>query len=579
MANKKVTDLTAITTAPISGVMHFIDTTDTSQNAAGSSFKVTKADLLKENTAAILLNTAKIGITQTQATDITNNIAKVGYTDALVAAAPSVLANTAKVGITVGQSSAITANTSKISYTDALVATAPTVVANTAKVGITSVQSSAIVANTAKVGITPAQATAITDNTANTSKVSINNDAASIANVRSLRYREETYSSNIDMVMQTNVGVYNWSTIFSVAFNIANAIIARFKARVATDGGTFEAEALTEARLNSIATLNLATYVMGVNSFNSSKIYAAFPNLASSDFSFTRNSTASRINSAGNREVVAINTPIINYPVSGAAPELLLEPQRTNLLLNSDVLVTQSITTTAAAHALSFTGTGTVTLTGTFSGSLTGTGANNVVSLNFTPTAGTLTVTISGSCSLGQIEAGVNATANIPTLEAAVTRVTAINVVLNDLITKGVMSANQGAVFLKLGLVSDTSSFFPLVNLSTTNNTSERIAIGAQNGNLRILVIISGATAISFIPSTPILNDANVAVSYLNGVYKIFANGALLFTSSAVTQNAYTSMQLTDSFSAGKINASRSYKSLLLYNTALSDAQAITLTT
>ena len=165
MANKKVTDLTAITTAPVSGVMHFIDTTDTSQNAAGSSFKVTKADLLKENTAAILVNTAKVGITNTQATAITVNTAKVGYTDTLVAAAPSVVANTAKVGITSSQATAIITNNAKVGFTDALVNTSPSVVANTAKVGITTAEASAIVVNTAKVGITNAQATAITNNT------------------------------------------------------------------------------------------------------------------------------------------------------------------------------------------------------------------------------------------------------------------------------------------------------------------------------------------------------------------------------------------------------------------------------
>ena len=72
MANKRVTDLDAIATAPVTGVMHFVDTTDTTQNAAGSSFKVTKEDLLKENTAAILLNTNKISFDSTSSTRLAN---------------------------------------------------------------------------------------------------------------------------------------------------------------------------------------------------------------------------------------------------------------------------------------------------------------------------------------------------------------------------------------------------------------------------------------------------------------------------------------------------------------------------
>jgi hypothetical protein len=97
MANRRVTDLDPIATAPTNGVMHFVDTTDSTQNAAGSSFKVTKEDFLKENTAAILLNTAKVG-----------------YTEVLVSANVSVAANTAKTGITSGQSSAIIDNTAEL---------------------------------------------------------------------------------------------------------------------------------------------------------------------------------------------------------------------------------------------------------------------------------------------------------------------------------------------------------------------------------------------------------------------------------------------------------------------------------
>ena len=83
-----------------------------------------------------------------------------------------------------------------------------------------------------------------------------------------------------------------------------------------------------------------------------------------------------------------------------------------NLLLATDVLATQSKTTTAVAHTLAFTGTGTVTLSGaSTAGPLVGTGAGNRVSLTFTPSAGSLTLTVSGSVTLGQLEIGSSATA------------------------------------------------------------------------------------------------------------------------------------------------------------------------
>ena len=110
-------------------------------------------------------------------------------------------------------------------------------------------------------------------------------------------------------------------------------------------------------------------------------------------------------------------------PTTGESLGLLVEEARTNLLLNSATLSTQSVTVAAAANTLSFYGTGTVTLTGvSTAGPLVGTGANNRVSLTFTPTVGVLVVTVSGSVTNAQLEAGAFATSYIPTTTATVTR-------------------------------------------------------------------------------------------------------------------------------------------------------------
>ena len=93
-----------------------------------------------------------------------------------------------------------------------------------------------------------------------------------------------------------------------------------------------------------------------------------------------------------------------------------------NLLLNSAILATQSVTTRAEPYTLSFIGTGTVTLSGTSTaGPLVGTGAANRVSLTFTPTAGTLTLTVTGAVERAQLEARSVATAYNPTTTQPIT--------------------------------------------------------------------------------------------------------------------------------------------------------------
>jgi hypothetical protein len=117
---------------------------------------------------------------------------------------------------------------------------------------------------------------------------------------------------------------------------------------------------------------------------------------------------------------LAVDQPRFDW--SNGVRRLLLENASTNLLLNSAALSTQNVTTTAVAHTLSFYGTGSVTLSGSATGTLNGTGANNRVFLTFTPTAGTLTLTVSGSVTFAQLEALSFATTYIGTGGATVTR-------------------------------------------------------------------------------------------------------------------------------------------------------------
>ncbi len=85
---------------------------------------------------------------------------------------------------------------------------------------------------------------------------------------------------------------------------------------------------------------------------------------------------------------------------------------RRNRLLSTATLSTQTVTAvTANPLTVSFTGTGTITFSTAYSGSLVGTGSSNRVSVTFTPSAGNLVCTVSGSVTLAQVENGSSATA------------------------------------------------------------------------------------------------------------------------------------------------------------------------
>ena len=81
--------------------------------------------------------------------------------------------------------------------------------------------------------------------------------------------------------------------------------------------------------------LDKASLIVTPNAYKASKLYSVIPSDGTGDMTVVRATTATRVNSSSLIESVAINIPRIDY-TNGSCPSLLVEPQRTNLALNSD---------------------------------------------------------------------------------------------------------------------------------------------------------------------------------------------------------------------------------------------------
>ena len=316
--------------------------------------------------------------------------------------------------------------------------------------------------------------------------------------------------------------------------------------------------------------LTQASLVLTPNAVKASKLYSIIPSNGNGDMTVVRATTATRVNSSGLIESVAANVARLNY--DGSCPSILVEPQRTNRLLNSDVVVTQSITTAGLQMAVSFYGTGTITFSGTFIGSLVGTGANNRVSIVFTPTTGTLVLTVTGSVTKGQVETGGYATSYIPTTIASVTRNA-------DIISKAGISSligqTEGVVFLDFAL--RTNGNFEM-DFGINNGTTTDL-IGIFNVGLKPYISLKSNNVQIFLATTQLNNmvigvNSKIAIAYKNNDFAIYQDGVQKFTQSS--GNAPVNLNFLSISSIAKFYTIRN---VILFKTRLTNTELAQLTT
>lgn len=162
--------------------------------------------------------------------------------------------------------------------------------------------------------------------------------------------------------------------------------------------------------------------------------YVINPNYVTGYSTYSRASIGTYFDRSRTLQTAGANVQRINWnPLTGAFEGVLVEPARTNHLLQTNVAayrltLAQTVRfgagflTAGLPYTLSFYGTGTVTLSGVAGATVMGTGAWVRTTLTITPGSGTLTFTPAGDVFFAQFEQGSYPTSWIPTTSDAVAR-------------------------------------------------------------------------------------------------------------------------------------------------------------
>lgn len=258
----------------------------------------------------------------------------------------------------------------------------------------------------------------------------------------------------------------------------------------------------------------------------------------------------------------------------GSARRLLIGGQRTNLLTNILIGATESVAVTAIPYVLTMFGTGSYTLSGAATGTLNGTGANNRVSLAFTPIAGTLTLTAAGSITWAQLEAATFASTPIlPATTGPVTR--GPDLISASLVSLGIPPSGACTVLW--------SGVLPQASPSGTNQVLFQLDDGSENNrytlrnnpstlNIVALRSTSGVVASSLVAGFTAGTLFTVGASIdTSGRIAASVNGGAVVAQTGGPTSALTTFRLGSiSTTAGNLFGETARLSILPY--ALSDA-------
>ena len=289
--------------------------------------------------------------------------------------------------------------------------------------------------------------------------------------------------------------------------------------------------------------------------------------------SLSRASQGSVIDANGLLVAVPPHAPRLAHdPATHARLGLLLEPARGNLLAQTATPSSQGVTVTASPHVLSFYGTGSITLSGAHNQTVIGTGAyptRRVVS--FTPSAGTLTLTLSGQIQAPQLEVGGFATSYIPA-----TVPPALRADDNATVALGPWYSSTSGTLVFSGYVQGASANDRIIEIDDGSATTRLSLLwNTVLGKPQFQVWNAGALQAAIAPpgnAVPFGTEFRVAIGFGPDAFAISLNGGEVAADTSGTVPAGVST-LRLGRAAGGAQGSTITESLVYYPTRLSNAE------
>jgi len=387
---------------------------------------------------------------------------------------------------------------------------------------------------------------------------------------------------------------------------------------------------------------SIALIPSGYKAGSTDNLYSVLPANGDGDFNATRGSTATRVNKDGLIETVAADTPRLDYPLTngvvGDCPHLLLEPSRTNLLIQSVNLASIFAFNTGggtltANYGVSPDGSKTSTRviandtnnshcfeaisggSGSFTYSLyykgvigeTTTirvitvgsgGADAEKSITFTGKWQREQITFQSGADLnyvyivdyrsingtatdfqvfgGQVEEGSYATSYIPT-NGETNGVTRSADFCNLSGTSAEFNDSEGVLFVESAALTSSDSSR---DIEISDGNANRIILQYITGGIQVYVLVGGSATYTFSHTTTITQFKKIGLKYKENDFALWVDGFEVDSSNSGSVFSANTLTQLDFFKASNqtLNFYGKVKQLIYFNEALSDSELQTLT-